>query len=85
MRPRFSLRVLLAVTALAAAFCYWWVAWPTVVATRFVEAENSGDYVAADRMIHRGQDDFVADWVEFAESRTTLEDFFHQRIAADAA
>jgi hypothetical protein len=38
MRPRFSIRTLLILTALAAASCYWWIARPTIVAERFVAA-----------------------------------------------
>jgi hypothetical protein len=43
MRPRLSLRMLLVLTALAAAACYWWVARPTIVAARFIAAFAAGD------------------------------------------
>lgn len=38
MRPRFSLRTLLVLTAVLAAGCYWWVAGPAIIAERFVES-----------------------------------------------
>jgi hypothetical protein len=48
MRPRFSLRWLLIVTALIAATCYWWIARPTIVAERFVRAFKDDDLAAID-------------------------------------
>jgi hypothetical protein len=42
MRPRFSLRTLLVLTALVAAGCYWWIARPTAVAERFIAAIKNG-------------------------------------------
>jgi hypothetical protein len=50
MRPRFSIRTLLVVTALFGGVCYWWVVRPTIVANRFVLAMKNGDYVDADLM-----------------------------------
>jgi hypothetical protein len=47
MRPRFSLRWLLIFTALAAVFCYSWIARPTILAKRYAaESKNfsPGDY-----------------------------------------
>jgi hypothetical protein len=49
-RPRFSLRALLVLTALAAAFCYWWIARPTAVAERFVAAYLAEDSSTVNRM-----------------------------------
>jgi hypothetical protein len=43
MRPRFSLRTLLILTALAAAACYWFVA-PTLTARQFIAAMNRDDF-----------------------------------------
>jgi hypothetical protein len=51
MRPRFSLRWLLLLTALVAAVCYWWIARPTNVANRFAAAIDSADYAAAQGMV----------------------------------
>jgi hypothetical protein len=48
MRPRFSLRTLLILTALAATAC-WWVTPPTVVANRFLRAMQARDFAAADQ------------------------------------
>jgi hypothetical protein len=54
MRPRFRLRTLFALTAVAAAGCYLWVARPTVLANRFVAAVNRNDYLAADALFQPG-------------------------------
>ena len=50
MRPRFSIRTLLVLTALAAAACYWWISAPTQVALRFKQAVESADYRSANAM-----------------------------------
>jgi hypothetical protein len=50
MRPRFRLRMLLILTAVAAAVCYWWVARPTIVANRFIAAYNASDSATIDQM-----------------------------------
>lgn len=63
MRPRFTLRTLLILTALAAAACYWFVARPTIVANRFVAAVNRGDYPAAQALaIQPASWDQPPDW-----------------------
>jgi hypothetical protein len=49
MRPRFSLRWLLILTALVAAVCGW-VVRPTVVANRFAATLHAKDYAAARAM-----------------------------------
>jgi hypothetical protein len=47
MRPRFSIRRLLILTAVIAAACYWWIARPTIVATCFASTLNRRDYTGA--------------------------------------
>jgi hypothetical protein len=49
-RPRISLRGLLILTALLAAFCYWRDR-PRQVANRFVAAIEAGDYRAAEAIL----------------------------------
>jgi hypothetical protein len=55
LRPRFSLRTLLVLTALVAAGCYWWIVRPTIVATRFARAIHAKEYTAADAL-YTGED-----------------------------
>jgi hypothetical protein len=50
IRPRFSLRWLLLLTAIIAAFCYWQFAMPTMTARRFAQTVEQGDYRAAASM-----------------------------------
>ncbi len=51
MRPRFSLRSLLAATTLLALFLYYWVIMPTRTAEHFIRAVNSQDYATADKLV----------------------------------
>jgi len=51
MRPRFSLRTLLVLTALIAAGCYWWIARPTIVAEQFIAAIRRTDYASAESLL----------------------------------
>ena len=60
--PRFSLRTLLVVTALAAAGCYWLI-FPTIIARRFVDAVASPNYEHADDFLDPA-DRFLLDWNE---------------------
>jgi hypothetical protein len=50
MRPRISLRGLLILTALLAAFCYWRNR-PRQIASQFVAAIEAGDYAFADTLV----------------------------------
>jgi hypothetical protein len=49
MRPRFSLRTLLAITTLAAVGC-WWCVGPTLVAEQFIAARERGDFATMERL-----------------------------------
>jgi hypothetical protein len=49
MKPRFTIRVLLILTACLAAFCYWRDR-PRQIANQFVAAIESGDYKLAESM-----------------------------------
>jgi hypothetical protein len=68
MRPRFSLRWLLILTALVAVACYWWTARPTILANRFRNRIAAQDFAAADRLcrdpnrrfVHRAVTEFKA-------------------------
>jgi hypothetical protein len=60
---RFSLRVLLLVTALLAGICYWLIL-PTIEAERFVRAVDTGDFKSADACFHRPEDRFFVSWKE---------------------
>jgi hypothetical protein len=64
MRFRFSIRSLLLLFALVAAFCYWWIARPSLFVHRFDAAVERGDFAAADAMIHPESERFLADWAE---------------------
>jgi hypothetical protein len=50
MRPRFSLRWLLLLTAAIAVACYGWITRPTIVANRFTKSLESRNFGAADRL-----------------------------------
>jgi hypothetical protein len=62
MRPRFrySLRLLLILTALAAAGCYWWIARPTMLANRFVRAVQSEQFALANQQFANPDDAMLA-------------------------
>jgi hypothetical protein len=94
IRPRFSLRTLLILTALAAVGCYWWIAPPTYVAERFAKAVNDKDYATAKSMVAVSQRQFSDLWfavlaayqqevaddptVEVAMMRRTMQDIYHR-------
>ena len=59
MKPRFSLRVVLVVTAVVAVAC-WWRVRPTRVADQFVRAVAAGDYQRADKLFANQEHAFVA-------------------------
>jgi hypothetical protein len=50
MRPRFTIRTLLILTAIVAVGCWWFVR-PTMLAGQFMRVFESEDYAAADRLI----------------------------------
>lgn len=56
MRPRFSLRTLLALNTAVALFCYYWVIMPTRTAQQFVDAVKSNDFVTADECFRNAKD-----------------------------
>lgn len=62
MRPRFSLRTLLAATTLLAVFCYYWFIRPTQTAERFVHAINVEDFAAADNLVGHASDMNFSKW-----------------------
>jgi hypothetical protein len=50
MRPRFSIRTLLVLTALVAGSCYWWIEGPSATAREFARHVAAKDYRAASFM-----------------------------------
>ena len=60
MRPRFSLRTLLALTTALALFCYYWVIMPTRTAQKFLDAVKSSDFVTADECFRDSKDRYYA-------------------------
>jgi hypothetical protein len=82
MRPRFSLRTLLVLTALAAAACWWWVARPTIVAERFAAAVNRGTYAAAGELFCEPTSLELGQYAS-PESRFLLSAKLHPRTTQD--
>lgn len=68
MRPRFTTRTLLVLTALAAAGCYGWIARPTIVAQRFVAAVNRGELESLNNEFHKKGFGFPGDSQVTAET-----------------
>jgi hypothetical protein len=62
MRPRFSLRTLLALTTAVALLCYYWVIMPTRTAQQFVHAINTEDFTAAERLTAHNSDLAFTKW-----------------------
>ena len=58
MRPRFSLRTLLALTTLTALLCYWLIL-PTLKAQKFVAAVTAKDFARADGHLRNSNDAFL--------------------------
>jgi hypothetical protein len=50
MRPRFSLRTLIAAITLLAIFLYYWIIMPTQRAQRFIRAVNSQDLATIEKL-----------------------------------
>jgi hypothetical protein len=63
MRPRFSLRTQLVLTAIVAAGCYWFVL-PTIMAQRFARAVDAENYTLADSYFRDTDDQFLHGWNE---------------------
>lgn len=61
MRPRFSLRTLLALTTVLAFFCYYWIILPTHTARCFVSAIKSENFSTADHLFWQASDRTLAD------------------------
>lgn len=62
MKPRFSLRAMLALTTVVGLACLW-RSRPARVADQFVRAVNADDFVRADAMFRRGEHAFVAEFM----------------------
>ena len=61
MRLRFSLRTLLVLVTIVAAFCFW-IVLPSLTARRFLVALAAEDYQSADAVFRNVDDRFLADW-----------------------
>jgi hypothetical protein len=74
MRPRFSIRTLLVLTALIALLCAW-LALPTLSAQQFIRLCETHNFAAADQMLcpqHR----FLARWNDAVSNRIDSQDDF---------
>ncbi len=73
-RPRFSLRTLLLLTALAAVICAW-LTLPKLNAQKFIRLCEQRDYVAADNMLPR-DNRFLVQWNELLSKMVESHDSF---------
>ena len=64
LRQRFSMRMLLSLTAVVACFCYYWFVMPSSTAQQLVGAIGSENYEAADQMFWTASDRTLADQKE---------------------
>jgi hypothetical protein len=64
IRPQFSMRMLLSLTAVVGYFCYYWFVMPSSTAQQLVDAIGSENYEAADRLFWTSSDRTLADQKE---------------------
>ena len=64
MRPRFSLRMMLILTAVTACFYFYWFVMPGATARRFVDSIGAENYQAADALFWIASDRTLAEQKE---------------------